>query len=212
MEYNIIMTKKILVTAFEPFGGRKRNPALEVMAGLRPAAFRGCRLYREKLPVSGKAVGPALRKLLAKIKPDCLVSLGLAAGEAGLRLERFGLNILDYGIKDNRGWLPEGKKIRPDGPAAYFVNTDPVKLAAAARKAGSPAYVSNHAGAYVCNTLIYEAMDAITNGGFGTKFAFMHLPLTTEMVLAEKPGRCAGPSLPLAALVKAAEAAIKAVK
>ncbi|MBI4351364.1 MAG: pyroglutamyl-peptidase I [Elusimicrobia bacterium] len=205
------MPKTILVTAFEPFGGRKRNPALEVMAGLKPAAFPGCRLYREKLPVSGRAAGPALRELLSKVKPDLLVSLGLAAGEAGLRVERFGLNILDYGIKDNKGWLPEGRKIKADGPAAYFVNTDPIKLAAAARKTGIPAHVSNHAGAYVCNTLIYEAMHAITTGGFGTKFAFLHLPLTTEMAQEEKAGR-ASPSLPLPALVKAVEAAIKAVK
>ncbi len=204
------MTKKILLTAFEPFAGRKRNPALEVMAQLEPGAF-GCRLFREKLPVSGREAGPAVKRLLLKIKPDYMISLGLAAGEAGLRVERFGLNILDYGIKDNRGWLPEGKKIKEDGPAAYFVNTDPVKLAAAARKSGVPAYVSNHAGAYVCNTLIYEAMYAITAGGLKTRFAFIHLPLTTEMALLEKPGRAAPPSLPLAALVKAVEAAIKAI-
>ncbi len=147
MEYNIIMAKKILVTAFEPFGGRSRNPALEVMAGLKPAAFPGSRLYKARLPVSGRAVGTEIGKLLLKLKPDLVVSLGLAAGEAGLRIERFGLNILDYGIKDNKGWLPEGRKIKADGPAAYFVNTDPLKLAAAARKTGIPAYVSNHAGA-----------------------------------------------------------------
>lgn len=204
--------KKILITAFEPFAGRKRNPALDVMAALNPSAFRGSRLYREKLPVSGRDVGPAMNRLLLRTNPDYLVSLGLAAGEAALRVERFGLNILDYGIKDNRGWLPEGKKLKADGPAAYFVNTDPVKLAAAARKAGVPAYVSNHAGAYVCNTLIYEAMHAINTGGFKTKYAFLHLPLTTEMVLAEKPGRYASPSLPLAALIKAVEAAIKTIK
>lgn len=208
--YNIDMTKKILVTAFEPFAGRKRNPALEVMAGLKPGAFGGRRLFREKLPVSGRDAGPALSRLLLKIKPDLIVSLGLAAGEAALRVERFGLNIQDYGIKDNKGWLPEGKKIKEDGPAAYFVNTDPLKLAAAARKTGVPAYVSNHAGAYVCNTLIYEAMHAITESGFSTRYAFLHLPLTTEMALEEKPGRAIPPSLPLAALVKAVEAAIKA--
>lgn len=204
------MTKKILLTAFEPFAGRKRNPALEVMAGLKPGAFGGRRLFREKLPVSGRDAGPALSRLLLKIKPDLIVSLGLAAGEAALRVERFGLNIQDYGIKDNKGWLPEGKKIKEDGPAAYFVNTDPLKLAAAARRTGVPAYVSNHAGAYVCNTLIYEAMHAISESGFRTKYAFLHLPLTTEMALEEKPGRAIPPSLPLAALVKAVEAAIKA--
>ncbi len=55
-------------------------------------------------------------------------------------------------------------------------------------------------------------MHAIETGGWKTRFAFIHLPLTTEMAAQEKPGRAVPPSLPLAALVKAAEAAIKAVK
>lgn len=198
--------KKILVTAFEPFGGRGRNPSLDVLARLKAPA--GARLLKARLPVSGRAVGKKIAALIARIKPDLVISLGLAAGEAGLRVERFGVNVADYGIKDNAGWQPEGKKLDEKGPAAYFVTADPLKLAAAARRAGVPAYVSNHAGGYVCNTLIYSALAALA--GTGAKYAFLHLPLTTEMVLAEKPGRNIPPSLPLALLVKAAQAALKA--
>ena len=205
------MKKKILITAFEPFAGRKANPALEVMKLLRPGAFPGCELRKAKLPVSGKAVGRRLAALAAAARPDIIVSLGLAAGETSVRVERFALNIQDYGIKDNSGYRPEGKRIRADGPAAYFVNSDPLKTAAAVRRAGVPAYVSNHAGAYVCNHLMYEVMHAITAGGHKARFAFIHLPLTTEMAVLEKPGRQVPPSLPLALRVKAAEAAIKAV-
>lgn len=212
MEYNISMTKKILVTAFEPFAGRKINPSLQVLAELKPAAFKGCKLYREKLPVSGKAVETRIAALISKLKPDLVVSLGLAAGETSVRVERFALNVQDYGIKDNSGYMPEGKKIDQNGPAAYFVNTDPIKLAAASRKAGVPAYVSNHAGAYVCNHLMYAAMRAIETAGLKTKFAFIHLPLTTGMALLENPGRGAPPSLPLALLAQAVEASIKAIK
>ncbi|MCM2267024.1 MAG: hypothetical protein NDI60_04535 [Elusimicrobiales bacterium] len=202
--------KKILVTAFEPFGGRRENPALDVLAGLRAASFGQSRLFKARLPVSGRAVGAKISALLSRIKPDLLVCLGLAAGETGLRLERLGVNILDYSIKDNSGFRPEGKKIRPEGPAAYFVTTDPRKMATAARAAGVPAYVSNHAGAYVCNTLMYEALRAISAAGRGTGFAFIHLPFTTEIVLKDPPGRQVPPSLPAALLVKAVTAAIKA--
>jgi pyrrolidone-carboxylate peptidase len=59
---------------------------------------------------------------------------------------------------------------------------------------------------------MYAAMRAITKAGTKTKFAFIHLPLTTEMALLEKPGRGVLPSLPLALLVKAVEASIKAIK
>jgi len=205
------MRTKILVTAFEPFAGRALNPALEVLNKLGPGAFRNCTLSKAKLPVSGRAVGGQLAALIARTRPDCLVALGLASGETSVRVERFALNIQDYAIKDNSGYQPAGKKIKEEGPAAYLVSSDPAKTAAAVRRAGIPAYVSNHAGAYVCNHLMYEAMHAITAGNRKTKFAFVHLPLATEMAVKEKPGKSVPPSLPLALLVKAAEAAIKAL-
>ena len=200
------MAKTILVTAFEPFAGRGRNPSLEVLARLKAPA--GAKLFKARLPVSGKAVGKKISALVSRLKPDLVISLVLAAGEAGIRVERFGVNAADYGIKDNEGWQPEGQKLDEHGPAAYFVTADPRKLAAAARRAGAPAYVSNHAGCYVCNTLMYRALAALA--GKRAKYAFIHLPLTTEMVLAEKPGKSPSPSLPLALLVKAVQAALRA--
>lgn len=202
--------KKLLLTAFEPFAGRGANPALEVMARLKPSAFRGWQVHKQKVPVTSGAAGGLVPALLARLKPDVMVSFGLAAGEAAVRVERFALNIQDYPIKDNSGRMPRGKKIRPEGPAAYFTGTDPVKLADAVRRARVPAYVSNYAGAYVCNHLMYEALHAIASGGLPTRFAFVHLPLTTELALLEKPGKAVPPSLPLDALLRAAAAAVKA--
>ena len=204
--YNIGM-RNILFTAFEPFDGRGENASLLAMAAIRPSAFRGRRLHRARLPVDGLAVERRLPRLLADLKPELLVSLGLAAGETAVRVERFALNIKDYRIKDNAGRRPEGRPVYRQGPAAYIVNTDPAAMAAAARRAGVPAVVSNHAGAYVCNHLMYAAMRAIDEGGLDTRFAFIHLPLTTEMALAENPGVPVPPSLPLPALARAVEQA-----
>jgi pyroglutamyl-peptidase len=202
--------KKLLITAFEPFNGRGANPALLVMARLKPAAFRGWRVIKHRMPVDGRTVSRLVPALIARHKPDVMISFGLAAGEASVRVERFALNVQDYNIKDNAGYKPEGKMIRPEGPAAYFVGADPLRLAAAMRRAKVPAYVSNYAGAYVCNHLMYEALHAIAVRELPTRFAFIHLPLTMEMALPETSGKAIQPSLPLPALVKAAEAAIKA--
>lgn len=203
--------RTVLVTAFEPFGGRRTNPSLEVLAAL-PPALGGCRLVKARLPVSGRKVGPEIRRLIARHKPFLAVSFGLAAGEASLRVERFALNIQDYGIKDNSGYMPVGKKIRDDGPAAYFVTADPRAAAAAARRAGVPAYVSNHAGTYVCNHLMYEALSAAEEAGGSPRYAFIHLPFTTEGALKETQGKSVPPSLPLAKLAGAARAAILALQ
>jgi pyroglutamyl-peptidase len=202
--------RKLLLTAFEPFAGRDVNPALEVMSRLRTSAFKGWLVHKAEMPVSGRAVSRLVPALLARLKPDVMISFGLAAGETSVRVERFALNIRDYGIKDNAGDNPEGKKIRPEGPAAYFVGTDPRRLAAAMRRTGVPARVSNYAGAYVCNHLMYEALHAIASQELDTRFSLIHLPLTTEMALSEKSGAAIPPSLPLEALVRAAEAAIRA--
>lgn len=199
--------KKILITAFEPFGGRKENPTLAVLARLKAPA--GMRLFRARLPVSGRAVGNKISSLISRIKPDLAISLGLAAGETSIRVERFGLNIADYGIKDNAGWQPEGKKIDEKGPAAYLVSADPLRTVAAIRRAGVPAYASNHAGAYVCNTLIYSAMRAIDKAGLKTRYAFIHMPVSTEMALKEKPRKNISPSLPTELLLRAVSASVK---
>jgi pyroglutamyl-peptidase len=200
--------KKILVTAFEPFGGDAENPTLAVLARLKAPA--GAKLFKARLPVSGRAVGKKISALLARVKPDLVISLGLAAGEAAIRVERLAVNVADYRIKDNAGWQPEGKALDEKGPAAYFVTVDPLKLAAAARRAGAPAYVSNHAGCYVCNTLMYAALLALEKAGRRAKYAFIHIPVTTEMALKEKPGPKISPSLPLDLVTKAVSAAIKA--
>ncbi len=78
------MKNKILITAFMPFAGRRQNPALEVMTQLRTADFKNCRLYKEKLPVSGEVIGRKIAGLISTIKPDCAISLGLAAAACTL--------------------------------------------------------------------------------------------------------------------------------
>ena len=186
--------KKILVTAFEPFGGRSTNPSIVIQKSL-PVSVYGCKVLKEVMPVSGKDAGEKIRALLQEHKPDIVLSFGLAAGETAVRIERFGLNIKDYGIKDNSGERPSGEKICVSGPAAYMVSIPPEKIVEALIKKHIPAYASSHAGTYVCNTLIYEAMRAIDELGLNTKYLFVHFPLSTEEAVSEKPVKFP-PSLP----------------
>jgi len=76
--------KTTLVTAFEPFGGRRTNASLDVLKSL-PARLGGWRLEKATLPVEGRIVGARLRALIARHKPALVVSFGLAAGEGSVR-------------------------------------------------------------------------------------------------------------------------------
>lgn len=182
--------KKILVTAFAPFGGRKTNISAIVMKSL-PSSINGFKIIKEIIPVSGLEAGVRMRELLAKHKPVRTLSFGLAAGETAVRAERFALNIKDYGINDNSGLRPAGIPIHEDGPAAYYLSFHPEKIVSLLLKAKIPAYASSHAGTYVCNTLMYEAMHAISGGicGNDCRYAFVHLPLSSEEAIKEKPYR-----------------------
>src|SRR5258707_4670402 len=99
----ILPSKTIVVTGFEPYGGRRINPAAEVAKAVDGSTIDGYAVIGAILPVSQRGLRERLEALLTELRPAVVVSLGLAPGEAMIRLERFGLNLLDFEIADNDG-------------------------------------------------------------------------------------------------------------
>jgi pyroglutamyl-peptidase len=92
------------------------------------------------------------------------------------------------------------------GPAAYFA-TVPIKaMARAARAAGVPAEVSNTAGTYVCNHLMYGVLHYLAASGSAARAGFIHVPYAEAQVV-DKPGQ---PSMSVATMARGVEAAIAA--
>ena len=95
-----------------------------------------------------------------------------------------------------------------DGETAYFA-TLPIKaMAEEIRKAGVPASVSNTAGTYVCNHLMYGVLYTLANKYPDVRGGFMHVPFITSQVINRKP---IAPSLSLEQIVTGIEAAVKAI-
>jgi len=129
-------------------------------------------------------------------------TLGQAAGRSAVTPERVAINVDDARIPDNAGQQPVDAPIVPGGPAAYFA-TVPVKdMVRAIQEAGVPSELSNSAGTYVCNHLLYCVLH---HAGPGVRAGFIHVPCIPEQT--EGTDR---PSLPLAQLVTALEAAVSA--
>lgn len=73
-----------------------------------------------------------------------------------------------------------------DGPAAYF-STLPIKaIVAALRSKGIPASVSQTAGTFVCNHVMYGLLHSLHNSS-GVKGGFIHIPYLPEQAAAH-PG------------------------
>lgn len=170
---------KILVTAFEPFGGNVLNSSWEV-AKLLPNHIGSLVIVKEMLPVDFMSAGEKLRSLIELHLPDVVLSLGQSPKYAGLSIERVALNLMDSVKPDNDGHVPTNEPIHSDGDTAYMT-TFPVRLLAdACNRKGIASKVSNSAGTFVCNRVYYEALYSVAKGLFPIKALFVHLPYITE--------------------------------
>jgi pyroglutamyl-peptidase len=201
---------KLLVAGFEPFGGRRVNPASELVARL---SDRGKQLAAHPLPVSFARLRPALDELVAAHDPEILLGLGLAAGSAALRLEQVAINVMAADIADNEGQMPQGEPIEATGPAARFSNLDNAALAKRLVEAGIPAERSFHAGTHCCNLLLYHGMGLVERGRRLKRCGFLHLPCLPEQVAADRLNGGVDrlcPSLSLEAMIQAVETILSA--
>ena len=197
---------KILVTGFDPFGGETVNPALEAVKSL-PSEIHGAEVHWVAIPTVFYKAAEVLETAIVRYQPDAVLCIGQAGGRASLTPERVAINQDDARIPDNQGNQPIDTPIRQDGQAAYF-STLPIKaMEQAIKEAGLPATVSNTAGTFVCNHLMYQALYLADKKFPHMKSGFMHIPYMTEQVV-NKPNTA---SMNLTDIVRGIEAAIGAI-
>lgn len=195
---------KILITAFEPFGGEKVNPALEAMK-LLPDKIGEAQILKLELPTVFKKSIEKVWQHIDEYEPDIVISLGQAGGRACISIERVAINIDDTTMADNEGNMPVDQPIFKDGENAYFSNLPIKNMVEDIKKAGIPANISNTAGTYVCNHVMYGILYKIHKERLNIKAGFIHVPFIPEQVV-NKPEK---PSMSLENIVKAVEIACK---
>lgn len=190
---------KILLTAFDAFGGESVNPSALVLDRVRVDG-EGVTVAKRLLPTSYKRAPEALRAAVAEERPDIIIMLGQAGGRRGVTPERVAINCMDGTSADNDGDVYRDAAIVPNGKEAYFATLPVTQLADALRENGIPAYVSNSAGTFVCNRVMYEALSLTS--GTDVKAGFVHIPYIPEQLAGKPDGT---PSLPLDEAVRAVE-------
>ncbi|RTZ11645.1 pyroglutamyl-peptidase I [Streptococcus pneumoniae] len=197
---------KILVTGFDPFGGETVNPALEAVKSL-PSEIHGAEVHWVAIPTVFYKAADVLETAIVRYQPNAVLCIGQAGGRASLTPERVAINQDDARIPDNQGNQPIDTPIRQDGQAAYF-STLPIKaMVQAIKEEGLPATVSNTAGTFVCNHLMYQALYLADKKFPHMRAGFMHIPYMTEQVV-NKPNTA---SMNLTDIVRGIEAAIGAI-
>ncbi|MFE6964518.1 pyroglutamyl-peptidase I [Agromyces sp. NPDC057679] len=197
---------KILITGFEPFGGEATNPSWQAVSAL-PDSVAGAEIVKLEIPVVFGRSADVVRAAVVEHDPDVIISVGQAGGRLAVSPERVAINVDDGGIPDNDGYQPIDTTIREDGPAAYFTSLPVKAMVTAMRKAGIPSQVSNTAGTYVCNHIMYQVLYLIDYEFPGKRGGFVHVPYSPQQV-ADHPAQ---PSMGIDDMVIALVAGLEAV-
>lgn len=197
---------KLLVTGFDPFGGEAINPAWEAVKEL-PDTILGSEVIKLEIPtVFGKAAD-VVKAAMEQHQPDVVLNIGQAGGRFGVTPERVAINMDDARIPDNEKNQPNDEVIQAKGDAAYFTQFPIKAMVEEIKAAGYPGSVSNTAGTFVCNHIMYQVQYLIATDFPAVKGGFIHVPYIHQQVV-NKPGM---PSMSISDISKSIEAALTAI-
>ena len=200
------LSLKILVTAFDAFDGESTNPALEAVHRLDTHIGEHV-ITKLEIPTVFHESKNVICKALKEDTYDVVLAIGQAGGRFEITPERVGINIDDARIPDNKGNQPIDKVINADGAPAYFSNLPVKKMVEAIKRAGVPARLSNTAGTFVCNHILYQLGYLADMSYPDLLFGFIHVPYIPEQV-TDKPEK---PSMSIDTITKGLTSAIKAI-
>lgn len=189
----------LLLTAFEPFDAidNASEVLLRSVVDDPPASLRD-RWHQVRtaiLPVDTEGLAAALDRELAAHRPATCVFMGQAGGRLRVSLERTARNLRRFPRADLKGRMVDGEPVVPGGPAelaSTLPDLGPLVARLEAREI--PAAVSDDAGLYLCNQLLYLGLDRGRRPGGPTRVGFLHWPLLPRQVIRD--GR-ESPWLPL---------------
>ena len=200
------LSLKILVTAFDAFDGESTNPALEAVHRLDTHIGEHV-ITKLEIPTVFHESKNVICKALKEDTYDVVLAIGQAGGRFEITPERVGLNIDDARIPDNKGNQPIDKVIKEDGAPAYFSTLPVKKMVEAIKRAGVPARLSNTAGTFVCNHILYQLGYMADHFYPDLLFGFIHVPLIPEQTINHSQQS----SMSVEDIVKGLTEAIKAI-
>ena len=176
---------RVLITGFDKFGGESINPSNLCVNSL-PDVIDNIEIKKVTLPTVFKDSSRVLEENIKSFSPNIIICVGQAGGRSKITPERIAINIDDARIPDNIGNSPIDEPIRKDGENAYF-STLPIKaIVDELNKNNISSAISNTAGTFVCNHIMYESLYLASTKYPHIKAGFIHIPYIEEQVL-DKP-------------------------
>jgi pyroglutamyl-peptidase len=201
-----------LLTGFEAFDHSPVNPAELVAKELDGVEIGGARIVARIVPNTFFTCIDVVRAAIDELQPEAVVMLGEYGGRAMVTVERIAQNLNDsdrYQLHDNAGRSMRGELTAPDGPAAYYTTLPVRAMVRAMRAAGIPADISDVAGTFCCNHLMYGILHHIAVSSLDLRAGWIHLPYLPEVATLEE--NLGAPSMSVATAAQGVRAALAAL-
>lgn len=179
------MMKTLLLTGFEPFLDHASNPTEKIVKQLNGETIGEFTVIGKVLPVAFDESAVVLLEAEKEVNPDAVIMLGLAAGRSNITPERIAINI-QGGAADNKGVKLQDESILENGPAGYFSTLPIQSFVETLHEQNIPASISNTAGTYLCNKVMYSMLHSLKQRELDIPAGFVHIPFSHEMSLHSK--------------------------
>lgn len=164
----------ILLTGFTPFDNREFNASWVAARALIAAHRSGHILHGVRIPVCWGQPQRALNTALEKWQPRCIIAMG--EGTKGVfKIETVARN-RRASRRDNNDQLPPEPFIDPLGPDCRPASAPCTSICSYLVRADYPAQLSNDAGAYLCEELLYCLEASKEQHTALETVLFVHLP------------------------------------
>jgi len=137
------------------------------------------------LPVSFQAAPALLEKALHQQNFKYVFMMGQAGGRAKICLERVALNWVETEAPDEEGDLPPLGPLNSGAPPALLTSVDLKAIKSFLKQKSLDVEISLSAGAYVCNSVYYRALQTISEKSLKTQACFIHVPYLPQQAVGK---------------------------
>lgn len=172
----------ILLTGFGPFPGVAENATAKLVPALADLARAEFPQHEVRVEIFETAWGVAPHRaaaLIAQHRPALALHFGVAREARGFQIERIARNVCRI-ANDVTGCGPSSAVLAHEGPDIRSAAIDADALAAHLTRLGYPVSLSDDAGAYLCNAVLYHSLGAAQAlaqiEGTACRSGFIHIP------------------------------------
>ncbi|MGI9409057.1 MAG: pyroglutamyl-peptidase I [Hyphomicrobiaceae bacterium] len=167
----------ILITGFGPFPGVPVNvsgPFAEELAIATQRVLAHTSVVAGVLPTEWSRAPRMLEELYFRHRPTIALHFGVSHQAHAMTVECRARNIAQRA--DASGLMPDLDHLAPARPSELPVTLPAARIVSRMRKRTIPAVLSNDAGAYLCNAILFHSLELMRVMGINGQCGFIHLP------------------------------------